>query len=232
MIEIKKIQNIFKSINIPGSKSYANRALILASLRDDPCQIKNLPYARDTLNLIKCLSQIGIKVKDHEWVYGVFPNCEVHSYESVKLCTGDGGTTNRFLVPFLALGKNEYHLYPDGRMIDRPMDDFKKYFSGFRKTQHYFKIKGNQKEKRKFEIDCSQTTQVASSFLLSGHNIQINDMSSPYIQMTIDTMKNFQRTYLIEPDWSSAAFPIVLASLGGQVTLNNIKQQDSFKQIV
>ena len=117
-----------KNILIPTSKSYANRILILASLCPSVVTIENLPESTDVSNLINCLEKIGIKfLKEPQGTLKVlnsFPECEVDSdLDTIYLETGDGGTTNRFILPFLARGKKKYILKPQGKMRTRPMKE-------------------------------------------------------------------------------------------------------------
>ena len=47
-----------KVIQVPGSKSYANRVLILAALCPDKVIINNIPLSSDVEKMISCLTQI------------------------------------------------------------------------------------------------------------------------------------------------------------------------------
>ena len=233
MRKVAKNPRISGAIFIPGSKSYANRALIRASIKKNQCIIKNIPRARDTLNLIRCLKQIGLDIKegdDNIVIFNSFPECEIPSSLPVKLKTGDGGTTNRFLIPLLALGKNEYQLYPEGRMLERPMGEFEKYFDSFERKEDHFKIQGPMPRKS-VQIDCSFTTQVASAFALAGHDVQTFNSTtvtpSSYLLMTEGVMQNFKHEYYVMADWSSAAFPLVFAALTGEVQIRSFQEIDS-----
>ena len=87
-----------KTLNIPTSKSYANRLLILASLYPQDIHLKNITLAQDVIELIKALSLIGITLEQqpHEnfvdiIVKGSFPQCEEKlPVSSVEIPTGDG----------------------------------------------------------------------------------------------------------------------------------------------
>ena len=94
-----------KSVIIPTSKSYANRILILAALCPSVITIEGLPESTDVSNLISCLQQVGLEFskdsKGHLKVLNSFPECEKNtSLDTIVLETGDGGTTNRFILPF------------------------------------------------------------------------------------------------------------------------------------
>ena len=219
-----------QSIVIPPSKSYANRALIRASIKKNSCRITNLPQARDTLFLMQCLEHVGLEIhkgKGEIEVVNSFPECEKPSPTPVKLNTGDGGTTNRFLLPFLALGKNEYHLYPQGRMMERPMGELGRNCDGLSKRHDHFKIQGPWPP-RAIQVDCSFTTQIASAFLLSDYDVQVFNLAGPsaYLRMTHEVILNFDNEYDVRPDWSCASFPLVLAALKGRAHVSNLKEKD------
>ncbi|MCY4644629.1 MAG: hypothetical protein OXB88_08440 [Bacteriovoracales bacterium] len=231
--KIKRIERnpIFqKAISIPGSKSYANRALILAALSKDPCHIKGLPKALDTLDLIACLKRIGLQIhegKDGLTIDRSFPSCETPSKTPIRLDSGEGGTTNRFLIPLLALGQNEYLLYPDPQVMKRPMDEFQRHIKSFEKKNDHFRIKGPQSS-HSLKLGRSPTTQIASAFSLVGYDVQIPPSlpSLPYFLMTQEMVRLFDKEFCVPPDWSSAAFPLAFAALAGSVQIENIKAQD------
>ena len=115
-----------KVVKVPSSKSYANRAIILASLCKESIEIVNLPLSHDVTNLIHCLRIVGLKIVDIDdgiRIENSFPECEKEGSEIIEILPGDGGTTTRFLIPFLALGKRKYRVEPEGRMRERPIAD-------------------------------------------------------------------------------------------------------------
>lgn len=44
------------SVNLPGSKSVANRALVLSALTDGNVELRNFLYAEDTEVMMSCLN--------------------------------------------------------------------------------------------------------------------------------------------------------------------------------
>lgn len=85
-------------IQLPASKSIANRALILQALSKEEIVISNLSEARDTQTLLALLKDEG-EIKD------------------VK----DAGTTMRFLTAFYALQNGDFTLQGTDRMHERPI---------------------------------------------------------------------------------------------------------------
>ena len=50
-------------IHIPGSKSYTNRALLIASLAKGKSILKNPLFSDDTNYMIEALKKLGIKIE-------------------------------------------------------------------------------------------------------------------------------------------------------------------------
>ena len=60
-MEIKTINKLNNNkVNIPSSKSYTNRALIIASLTDERTILNNPLYSDDTKYMIESLEKLGI----------------------------------------------------------------------------------------------------------------------------------------------------------------------------
>ena len=59
-LTLKPIQKIEGEINLPGSKSLSNRALLLAALAEGTTTISNLLESDDTRHMLNALKQLGI----------------------------------------------------------------------------------------------------------------------------------------------------------------------------
>ncbi len=231
-----------KKILVPTSKSYANRVLILAALNPDIVVIENVPESSDVRNMIKCFKAIGLNVtqtNDQVKINNSFPACEVTTDETLVLETGDGGTTNRFLIPLLALGKNQYKLIPAEKMSERPMDEMKNILRDLGVSiddQSWFTLKGPYKNERKeVEVDCSETTQFATGFLLSLHKVGIKVIeknlktSIPYLNMTKELIIKNTNRYSVPVDFSSLSYPLAMASFSGSLTVPNCREIDEYQ---
>lgn len=236
-----------KTIQVPTSKSYANRILILSAISDQKIKIKNIPKSTDVLTLINCLTEIGLEIKretDSLLISNCFPACE-QSENPLRLKTGDGGTTNRFLIPLLALGENEYELVPDGLISQRPIDELIKHLKKLDikiridNNEYWLKIQGPlHKKTETIEVGCSKTTQIASALLmvLSKLNIEVEvkniKSSQTYFELTkylIEQFKNNQTEFTIPVDFSSASYPIALAVVAGECIIDNCNKIDPYQ---
>ncbi len=112
-------------VQIPGSKSVTNRALIIAVLADGESIIRNPLFSDDSYWLLNALTQLGFKIYVDEsqaqvqilGQRGIIPKNDVDVY------VGNAGTVARFLPPALALGEGPYRVDGVARMRERPVDD-------------------------------------------------------------------------------------------------------------
>lgn len=228
----------------PTSKSYANRALILASLKHEACEVLGLPKATDVLELMSILKELGVKIKSiNEGVIieNSFPLCEKTSSAPVLLSGSEGGTTIRFLMPLLSLGKNEYHLPLYGRMGKRPLIQMIKILKGcgvsIFQEEGLLKIKGPITIGDKIRVDCSQTTQFATAMmhlqLIFNFKLEIDSLnsSSKYLEMSNEVLRAFKGTsvYRVPPDFSSLGYFLSYACLNQDILVENIKAIDTLQ---
>ncbi len=110
-------------VSLPGSKSYTNRALILAALANGQSRIMSALFSDDTRYMAQSLRRLGIGVVEDEGTStfvvdgagGRIPSA------SADLFVGNSGTTARFITAVLALGHGEYRVDGIERMRRRPI---------------------------------------------------------------------------------------------------------------
>lgn len=234
-----------RTVELPSSKSYANRMLILAAVTPGKVKVTNLPSSTDVLTLVELLKQIGLEITTQGagaiTIHNSFPACEVRGTEPIQLETGDGGTTNRFLASMLLLGNNTYILSPNLGMSTRPMDEFIEAAQKLKVTighreNNKLTIKGPPVLRDRLEIDCTRTTQVATGIALAfAHEkvevVPINlESSAAYWEMTKKLLGQCnQREWRVPIDFSSASYPLALAALNGSATFSQIFEIDQLQ---
>lgn len=227
--------SLLHQVDLPPSKSYANRALILGALADSSPVIKNLPSATDVVILLKCLRSIGLIVMEQDGgiaFKNTFPECEIQDH---LLEVGEGGTTARFLAVMLLLGKHQYKLKLGERLKERPWNDFITMATSLgaeaELTGDILTIQGPAVFPPEIKVDCSLTTQFATAFqLLSIKNkIKVTPVnlqsSQSYWVMTESLVKNFSQhdNYEIPMDWSSATYPMAFAALNHEINFPGLQ---------
>ncbi len=112
------------SVEIPGSKSLTNRALLVAALSDGETKIQRpLLEADDTERMITCLQQLGISIKTQTEQLIVQGKGGKISPCNDELFVNGAGTVARFLLPLLSLGEGDYILTGSQRTKERPIDE-------------------------------------------------------------------------------------------------------------
>ena len=122
-ISPKPHQPIDGDIRIPGSKSFTNRALIMAALAKGTSKLSGILRSDDSYWCIDSLNKLGIETEiegDVVTVHGCnanWPNLQVDLY------IGAAGTTARFLPGALAVAKNgNWVMEASKRMSERPVE--------------------------------------------------------------------------------------------------------------
>lgn len=127
-LTLKARSRLHGSVQIPGSKSISNRALLLASLADGRTKLTGLLDSDDTRVMRDALGRLGVIVTEgatsSEWAItgcgGVFTAI------ATDLFVGNSGTSARSLVGMLALAAqpgSEYRVDGVPRMRERPIGD-------------------------------------------------------------------------------------------------------------
>tara|TARA_R110000868_G_scaffold164359_12_gene396903 strand:+ start:3619 stop:4845 length:1227 start_codon:yes stop_codon:yes gene_type:complete len=236
-----------KSLDVPASKSRANRMLLLASITPGETVITNIPSSSDVIDMISSLKAIGLKIETPSEgrviVKNSFPQCEQKSASPVVVECGYGGTTTRFLAALLILGCNTYHLEASGHMRQRPMSEMIKPLSELgAEVKHnvdgvWFFIKGPVTQKKKsIAVDAARSTQFASALAmvmsLWGGEVRPTGMnaSEEYFKMTEDAIEQARNGHWSIPlDFSSLSYPLALAATSGEVIINNFERIDGFQ---
>jgi len=123
-LTLKPISKIDGEINLPGSKSLSNRALLLAALAEGTTEIFNLLESDDTRHMLNALKQLGIKytLSEDKTRCTIEGNGGPISREKAQeLFLGNAGTAMRPLCAALCLGEGRYLLTGEPRMKERPI---------------------------------------------------------------------------------------------------------------
>lgn len=111
-------------VEIPGSKSITNRALILAALAEGSSRLYGALDAEDTRVMLNALQQLGIQaIWEAATVLSVVGAGGNIPTDKADLFLGNSGTSMRFLTALCALGQGDYTLDGVERMRQRPQSD-------------------------------------------------------------------------------------------------------------
>ena len=215
-------------IELPISKSIANRLLILQATHGDELMPVSDSMPDDVRIMSEAIRLLGER-------------------REARIDLGNCGTAMRFLTAYCAQlegqttildGVERMHHRPIGQLVDalREIGADIEYLGeeGFPPLR----IKGKALDKSKpITLNNPQSTQFVSALLLIGANVQ-TDSTSPYITLTREMIKQRGRGMeysppllggvgggLVERDWSSAAFWYEYVALhGGEITLPGLSR--------
>ncbi|MDP6360063.1 MAG: 3-phosphoshikimate 1-carboxyvinyltransferase, partial [Planctomycetota bacterium] len=112
-------------VEIPGSKSYTNRALLIAALASGTSTLRRPLHSDDTRYMVEALRELGISVKtpDEGKTLAVGGRGGGFPRKKADLFVGNSGTTIRFLTAGLCAGRGDFVLDGIDRMRQRPIQD-------------------------------------------------------------------------------------------------------------
>ena len=122
--EGKPIQKPVKaSVQVPGSKSVTNRALLLAALADGWSQLDGALVSDDAQHFLTCLKDLGfeIRTENEERTIRIRGLGGKIPQKSGRIYVGSAGTAARFLTAMLGFSDGEYLIDASSQMKKRPM---------------------------------------------------------------------------------------------------------------
>ena len=110
-------------VELPGSKSYTNRALLIAALADGRSHITQALFSDDTRYMQGALTALGIRVGADEdaATYTIDGSDGRIPAVEAELLIGNAGTAARFLTAAVAIGHGRYVVDGVARMRERPI---------------------------------------------------------------------------------------------------------------
>jgi len=229
----KKNKSAKGNITLNGSKSIANRALIIRALCDEDFPIHKLSNSKDTV-LMDGLLKSNSDVRD----------------------AGAAGTTFRFMTAYLAMQQGTQVLTGTERMKQRPIgvlvDALRKLGANidYLENEGYPPLKIHSPDSfghsNQVTISAGTSSQYISALLMiaptlpNGLELILDGeiVSRPYIEMTLNLMAHFSvlhqwdgqtikvaqqkyqpRPFTVEADWSGASYFYAIAAFADDVDL-------------
>lgn len=247
------------NIQAPASKSSMQRACAAALLYKGETLIHNPGHSNDDKAALDIIERLGAQIDDRGELLiihskGIRPVKE-------EINCGESGLSIRMFTPLAALSKKEISITGNGSLLTRPMDFFDEIL-----PQLGVSVKSNEGklplllkgplQPASIEVDGSLSSQFLTGLLLayaaagaSDVFIKVNNLKSrPYIDLTLDVMKQFGMklpvnklynefyfeksapdnskkppvNYTVEGDWSGGAFLLVAGAIAGPVTIRGL----------
>lgn len=255
-ITLKPISYVNGNIELPGSKSISNRVLLLSAITKGVTKITNLLKSEDTKYMLNALQAIGIEFElfNNDTVCLIKGNINAfkNNYQK-KLFLGNAGTVMRPLIAVFSLGKNSIELTGTTRMKERPINHL---VDALRQGGACI----SYTEKVNYPPVCLKGGFIGGDIVIDGNissqfltglliisplakqdtyiTIKGHLVSKPYVDMTLDVMKQFgikiinnnyvsfiikgnqnycsPGYFLIEGDASSASYFLAAAAIKGK----------------
>lgn len=236
-------------VRLPGSKSLTNRALVIAALANGTSTLHDVGLSDDTEAMIEAIRAMGIEVTVAGTTVTVSGRGGQLSNPTSPLDARMSGTSSRFLIPMLALaggGSLDGHEQLRKRP-KRQLNDALRQLGVTISHDHLPLDVSGDISGSVTEIGADVSSQFISALLLSapcfpaGMALTLvgDRVSQPYIDMTVGIMRTFGasvavagdtimvdptgyqgRVHAIEPDASTATYPLAAAAIvGGRVRI-------------
>ncbi|EAO9318563.1 TPA: 3-phosphoshikimate 1-carboxyvinyltransferase [Salmonella enterica subsp. enterica serovar Horsham] len=208
-LTLQPIARVDGAINLPGSKSVSNRALLLAALACGKTILTNLLDSDDVRHMLNALSALGINYT----LSADRTRCDItgnggalRAPGALELFLGNAGTAMRPLAAALCLGQNEIVLTGEPRMKERPIghlvDSLRQGGANidYLEQENYppLRLRGGFTG-GEIEVDGSVSSQFLTALLMTAPlapedtTIRVKGelVSKPYIDITLNLMKTF-----------------------------------------
>ncbi|HAW6753646.1 TPA: 3-phosphoshikimate 1-carboxyvinyltransferase [Salmonella enterica subsp. enterica serovar Enteritidis] len=208
-LTLQPIARVDGAINLPGSKSVSNRALLLAALACGKTVLTNLLDSDDVRHMLNALSALGINYT----LSADRTRCDItgnggplRAPGALELFLGNAGTAMRPLAAALCLGQNEIVLTGEPRMKERPIghlvDSLRQGGANidYLEQENYppLRLRGGFIG-GDIEVDGSVSSQFLTALLMTAPlapkdtiiRVKGELVSKPYIDITLNLMKTF-----------------------------------------
>jgi len=212
--EVKTINHPLDcTVEVPGSKSITNRALLMAALAKGKSVLNGVLFSNDSRYFLTSLISLGyiIEVNEVENYVAINGHGADIPKKNATIDVGSAGTAARFLTAMLALSDGEYVINASEQMKKRPMlplfealTAMGAEFTFIEKNGHLpVKVKGaafnGDVPASEVDIDISESTQFLSALLMvapmleNGLKINITSKKTEgsYIKITTKMMHQF-----------------------------------------
>lgn len=208
-LTLQPIARVDGAINLPGSKSVSNRALLLAALACGKTVLTNLLDSDDVRHMLNALSALGINYT----LSADRTRCDItgnggplRAPGALELFLGNAGTAMRPLAAALCLGQNEIVLTGEPRMKERPIghlvDSLRQGGANidYLEQENYppLRLRGGFIG-GDIEVDGCVSSQFLTALLMTAPlapkdtiiRVKGELVSKPYIDITLNLMKTF-----------------------------------------
>jgi 3-phosphoshikimate 1-carboxyvinyltransferase len=202
---IQTSARVHGTMEIPGSKSLTNRALVCAALADGASIIRGASDSDDSAKMANGLNQLGVLVRPSSGQWVVSGTGGRLFAPRFPIPVGNAGTTLRFLLSLSALAEGTTVFEGSARMAERPIEDLLRGLhdlgveANFNPAQSRYTIQGGSLKGGTIAVKGNKSSQFLSSLLMAvpyaqgDTTIQLDGSlaSASYVDLTLSVMKSF-----------------------------------------
>jgi 3-phosphoshikimate 1-carboxyvinyltransferase len=196
-------------VEIVGSKSYTNRALVIAALARGDSELTGALFSDDTRFMSEALRALGVRVDADEAARTLRVGGAAGrvSAESARCFVGNAGTAARFLPVVMALGRGVYEIDGVARMRERPIGPLVGALTrlgvkieSLEKADCFpLRVHGGSLRGGRVSIEGNVSSQYVSGLMMGGPamplglqvEVEGDLVSRPYLEMTAQAMRDF-----------------------------------------
>lgn len=195
--------NVTGHFTAPCSKSYAQRAIAIASLCAQPVVLKNYGESDDTIAALRILNAFGGEFLLENNQLAITKGIQRSSDKLYTLDVGEAGLSTRLFSAFSLLFESEIVITGHGSILQRPMDMVIEVLQQFEKTvvsrDGFLPLTVSGKTVPKtIEVDGSESSQLLTGLLIvlplinQDTVLHVKNLKSiPYIDMTLEILRAF-----------------------------------------
>jgi 3-phosphoshikimate 1-carboxyvinyltransferase len=258
--QIQQTGPLDAAVRVPGSKSLTARAMVAAGLAAGQSLLRDAAICDDTRYMADGLRALGAMIEPTDTGLRIIGTGGWLREPLELLRLGNAGTAMRFLTAMACLGHGRYVLDGSPRMRERPiqylLDALNRLGAQARSIKKNgcppVEIHARGLDGGAVSMPGDISSQYFTAILLAapyasadvGLRVQGDLVSKPYVDMTLDVMREFgvtvgrngyesftvaagqkykNRKYTVEGDWSAASYFLAAAAItGGKVRVENV----------
>ncbi len=212
--KVKKLEHSVNcEVEVPGSKSITNRALLMAAMSKGESTLNGVLFSDDSRHFVSSLIDLGyvLQVNEVEKYVIITGRGTSLPKKEATINVGSAGTAARFLTAMLALSDGEYVIDASEQMKKRPMQPLFEALTSmgakftYLENEGFLPVKvrgaswGTSKPAQEVSIDISKSTQFLSALMMVAPglekglriNITSEKTDGSYIRITANMMRQF-----------------------------------------
>lgn len=243
------------TIEIPASKSDAQRAILCAALSSGESTLQNIGESDDVIAMLKTIQKMGVLVE--KIAANKLAIKPMNNHFPPVINVGESGLGVRLMTSVASLSPQLITINGEGSLIKRDLSFFDQTLPQMgvhidsKNGKLPIQVKGPLKA-GEYVVDGSESSQYISGLILalsqldSPSKLTVQNLKSgPYVDMTLATMKAFGITvtkqnsiyqipggnkfqpvnYIVDGDWSAASYWLVAAALGKLVKVAGLSMK-------